>query len=349
MRFKAHACGPKGFGVYDIEATRSQVTMTASSTSAADETFAPGFFDIHIHGAFGIDFMSASLQDMELLGKKLQAVGYECFLPTTITAPAGDIRAALKNLPENTMVKGFHLEGPFISSAFPGAQPPNAIAEIPTDSEWDDILDDPRLRVITMAPEKVGALPLVSRLAKRHVSVSMGHSNATFAEAETAGRSGANHTTHTFNAMRGFHHREAGLAGYAMLEDTLFAELIYDRIHVSTQSARLLIKSKPKERLVAVSDSTMATGQPAGMRFKMWGLDCITAPGQVRLADSGNLAGSAITLYDAFTNLADDFGLETAIRACSINPRLSIGYKEEPRVFNVFSRDLEIKDRIELE
>jgi N-acetylglucosamine-6-phosphate deacetylase len=172
----------------------------------------------------------------------------------------------------------------------------------------------------------------------------MGHTNATYDEARHGFEFGASHTTHTFNAMRALHHREAGTVGYALSNDALATELIYDRLHVSEDAARLLFKCKPADKVIAVSDSTMATGMAPGKRFKMWGLDCVTGRKEVRL-ESGALAGSAITLLDAFRNLHEDFGPETAIRACCLNPRLSMGWTQTPRVFLELDKNLEITGR----
>jgi N-acetylglucosamine-6-phosphate deacetylase len=231
------------------------------------------------------------------------------------------------------MILGFHLEGPFISPKHPGAQPPSAIAAPPVGgSEWDAVLDDPRLRIVTLAPEMPHALELSARLMKRGVIVSMGHSDATYDEARRGMEFGARHVTHTFNAMRGFHHREAGGAGYALLAAGLRTELIYDRLHVSRPAAELLIRSKGPDEVIAVSDSTLATGMAPHLETEMWGHRCVTGKGEVRLADSGALAGSAITLRHAFANLAEDFGPEAAIRACCLNPRLALGLGE-PRVW----------------
>ncbi|HEY3780895.1 MAG TPA: amidohydrolase family protein [Fimbriimonadaceae bacterium] len=338
---KYQAIGPSGFGTYEVEWVSGSPVFTESSGSA-DGILAPGLVDIHIHGAFGIDFMSATAAEMVQLASRLRELGYEAFLPTTITATPSDIASALSNLPEHEMMWGFHLEGPFISELHPGAQPVSSITT--PGSEWDSILDDPRLRVITLAPERVGVLPLISRLSSRGVAVSMGHSDATYEQAMAGFKAGATHVTHTFNAMRGFHHREAGLAGFAMIENGVYAELIYDRIHVSEPSASLLVRSKPVDKLVAVSDSSRATGLPSGQHITMWGHDCVTTPGQVRLASNGALAGSAITLKDAFQNLAADFGVETAIRACCLSPRLSIGETREPKVWLEFSNGLELRE-----
>jgi N-acetylglucosamine-6-phosphate deacetylase len=191
-------------------------------------------------------------------------------------------------------------------------------------------------------------LELTSRLFQRNVIVSMGHTNATFEEARRGFEFGASHTTHTFNAMRGLHHREAGTVGYALTNDALTCELIYDRLHVVPDAARLLMKCKPADRIIAVSDSTLATGLTAGQAVKMWGLDCIIGKKQVRLASNNALAGSAITLLDAFRNLHEDFGPEVAIRACSLSPRKALKI-EGVRRWLVLDKDLKIVSSIERE
>ncbi|HZH99017.1 MAG TPA: amidohydrolase family protein, partial [Fimbriimonadaceae bacterium] len=333
MSYFASFLGGDGFGTYQVDWSSSPPSFERISRPP-DVLLIPGFVDIHIHGAFGIDFMSASPSELGVLAEKLEAVGYESFLPTTVTCSAGDAERAISRLPDHPAIAGFHLEGPFISKEHPGAQPPHFIVDPPQGpSEWDGVLDDPRLKVITLAPERPGALELISRLNSRGVAVGLGHTDATFEEARRGFEFGASHTTHTFNAMRGFHHREAGAAGYALASDGLATELIYDRLHVSPDAARLLIKCKPEHKVVAVSDSTMATGMPPNLTVEMWGHKCITGKGEVRLADGGALAGSAITLYDAFQNLAENFGTETAIRACCLNPRRIIGASAPPRLY----------------
>lgn len=339
------ALGPQGFGVYEVDWKTNEWRRVSAPPKAL---LIPGFVDIHIHGAFGIDFMSASLQDMAVLCNKLRNEGYEAFLPTTVTSTPADVLAALEHLPDDPMIAGFHLEGPFISDAYPGAQPKGAIAAPPLgSSDWDAVLNHPHLRLVTLAPEIPNALELISRLASRGVRVSMGHSNATYQEARFGFEFGANHTTHTFNAMRPFHHREAGIVGYALTNDGLYTELIYDRLHVEPQAAKLLFRSKPADKVVAVSDSTAASGLAPNLEFEMWGTKVATGKGEVRLAESGALAGSAITLMDAFRNLHDDFGPELAIRACCINPRQSMGWPIQPRTYFELDKELKIVARHE--
>lgn len=331
--------GEEGFGSHEVDWTTRTFNRVSRS---AQNLVLPGFVDLHIHGAFGIDFMGASRADMEHLATKLRNLGYEAFLPTTVAATVDAVKAAVENLPDDALTPGFHLEGPFLSPKFPGAQPPERIVEpSPVSSEWDEVLDHPKLRMITLAPELPHTLELITRLMKRGVRVSMGHSNATFEEARRGFEFGAAGVTHMFNAMRPLHHREVGLAGYALSNDQLATELIYDRLHVSREAASLLFRVKGPAKVVAVSDSVMATGLPAGMAVEMWGLSAQKGRGDVRLAD-GTLAGSAITLLDAFRNLYEDFGPEIAVRACCLNPRRELGMTTAPTVLVELDKNLEI-------
>jgi N-acetylglucosamine-6-phosphate deacetylase len=334
------ALGPQGFGAYEVDWETNEWRRVNSPPRAL---LIPGFVDIHIHGAFGIDSMSASQEDMLRLCDKLEAEGYEKFLPTTVTASAESVLSALRNLPDHPMIPGFHVEGPFVSREYPGAQPVSWIADPPIgNSAWEEVLNHPRLKLVTLAPELPNALDLIARLNQPGIRVSMGHTNATFEESRRGFEFGADHVTHMFNAMRPFHHREASIVGYALQNDSVFTELIYDRLHVAPESARVLAKCKPMDRIVAVSDSAMATGMPPNLTIEMWGQKCITGKGEVRLAESGALAGSAITLYDAFRNLHEDFGAEFAIRACCVNPRISMGWTTKPDVYLELDKDLQI-------
>ncbi|AIE84391.1 N-acetylglucosamine-6-phosphate deacetylase [Fimbriimonas ginsengisoli] len=338
------AYGPRGFGNYTFDT--ETLEFSGSPDTRSGPLIIPGFIDIHTHGAFGIDFMSATVDEMRDLCCELSKVGYEGFLPTTVTAPVAQVRQALARLPDDPMILGFHLEGPFISPRYPGAQPQGDIVDPPVGvSEWDPILDDSRLKVITLAPERPGGGDLIRRLSNRNVKVSIGHTEATYTQCREAFAMGARHTTHTFNAMRPLHHREPGAVGFALTENDVFTELIYDRHHVAREAAEVLLRCKPESRVLAISDSTMAAGVPSGTHLKMWGLDCHVSEGTVRLAD-GTLAGSAITLLDAFRNLKEDFGWSTAVNACCINPRIALGLSTtEARTYLELDPDLNIVAR----
>lgn len=336
------APGPQGWGVYEVAFKDGQPEFRPANREPEGYCI-PGFVDLHIHGAYDIDFMSAGPGDMAKLADRLGEEGYAGFLPTTITASASDIRSALDNLPQHPLIWGFHLEGPFLSPQFPGAQPPSSIVPPPTGpSEWDAILDDPRLRLITLAPEIPGALELTARLAARGVIVSAGHTDATGNQVSRAVSAGLSHATHTFNAMRGLHHREPGTVGAVLTQDPITAELIYDGHHVSRAAADVLLRCKPVNRVVAVSDCTKAKGLPAGAEFDMWGHKAIKGDSDVRLKDSGALAGSCATLADCFRNIAADFGVETATRICCLNPLSELKMSLPPK-WIVLDNDLDLQ------
>ena len=130
------------------------------------------------------------------------------------------------------------------------------------------------------------------------------------------------------------------------MNDAVRCELIYDRRHVSREAAEVLLRSKPAGGLIAVSDSSMATGMAPGRKLTMWGHECVTAQGEVRLAENGALAGSAITLLDAFRNLAEDFGAEVAIRACCLNPRQALRMTSAPGRWLVLDGRYEIVESV---
>ncbi|MBI1756350.1 MAG: amidohydrolase family protein [Fimbriimonas ginsengisoli] len=323
---------------------RPEIATTPEESEPAGGILTPGFVDLHIHGAFGIDFMEASGGDMARLCDGLADEGYEAFLPTTVSATLEGVAAALAQLQAHPMIRGFHLEGPFLSPEYPGAQPLEAIIAPPVGhSSWDAIVDDPRLRVVTLAPERSGGLALIARLARRGVHVSMGHSNATVAQARAGALAGARGVTHTFNAMRQFHHRDPGLVGVALTDRDLVTELIYDRVHVAKEAAGALLACKGKRAIVAVSDGTKASGLAEKTKLSMWGHDCVVGKGDVRLVSSGALAGSAITLRNAFRILAEDFGLDAAIRACCVNPRRVLGIRGEPALWLEFGLDYSLR------
>lgn len=330
--------GPQGLGSYVAENG-----SLLPSEQPAESVLVPGFVDIHIHGAFGVDTLDANPQAMQGMCEHLRRCGYEGFLATTITSSLDKVKAAINALPENPMILGVHLEGPFISPEFPGAQPQSAILDPESHAKnWEDIFDHPQLKLVTLAPERPGALDLIRRLTSQSKIVSLGHTSATEEQARQAFAAGATHVTHCFNAMRSLHHREVGLLGYALSNPEMACELIYDRNHVSTAATGILMQLKPKDKVLAVSDGTLSIGAPAGTAVGMWGQACRVLEGKVVLEGTQTLAGSCITLRDAFVNLWNDFGLELAIRACCLNPRAALGMTEQPKIWVEFSLQGEI-------
>ncbi|MCB0116383.1 MAG: amidohydrolase family protein, partial [Caldilineaceae bacterium] len=199
-------------------------------------TVLPGFVDVHIHGSAGSDSMDATPEALIAVSRFIASRGVTAFLATTMTAPPAPTLAAVRNaaavdpngLPGARLL-GVHLEGPFLSPEFPGAQPKEYVRD-PDLAEFEQLVDAGPVRLITLAPERPGADALIDLARRRGVRVVMGHTAATYDEAIAAVDQGVDQATHTFNAMTGLHHRKPGVVGATLSDDRVFAQLIADNI-----------------------------------------------------------------------------------------------------------------------
>lgn len=285
-------------------------------------TIVPGLVDIHVHGAKGLDVMAGQANAMIA---ELRRMGVEYACPTTITASNEAIQFALSKI--DTSAPGFagvHLEGPFINPRRPGAQPLQYIRAASVEAFESLVGEYARMiRIVTLAPEIPGVAELGPYLRRKGIIASAGHTDATY---EQLCRAAPEHLTHFYNAMSPLNHRAAGAVGFG-LSMAATCELIYDRIHVSQPAAKILWQAKKPDRMIAVSDGTMASGMADGWSGEMWGHAVSKRDGAVRLSD-GTLAGSAVTLVDVFKFLWQDLGPEVAIACCSTNPRKALGLPE---------------------
>lgn len=307
--------------------------------AATGPLLAPGFVDVHVHGWGGHDAMGdrAALDGM---ARALAGRGVTSFLPTAVSAPlpelaafADRVRAWLPLAPvDGAAPLGFNLEGPFLADARRGAHDPAFLmdpADIPAGS-LDPLLDG--LRVITIAPERPGALAFIAALHARGVAVSMGHSAATLEEARAGYAAGGSTTTHLFNGMTGLDHRAPGLAAAALLDDDAYVELIADGQHVHPGLWPLIARLKPADRLLLVSDAIVLAGLGDG-RARVGTLEIEVHDGRVTLVGTTTLAGSVIALDDAVRNLvAAGFALPLAIAAASTNPVAMLGETDRGRL-----------------
>lgn len=278
----------------------------------------PGFIDLHVHGGGGRDVMEGQDAPRALCRTHAKS-GTTSLLATTMTAPMEEISAAVRSVRTamdarrsgEARLLGIHLEGPFLSPKRLGAQPP---LTVPGDLDAVLALNAiAPVRVITLAPEIQGHLELIRALSAMGVRVQIGHTQATYEEAKAALEAGASGFTHLFNAMTGLHHRDPGAVGAAMAHAT-YAELIADPLHVHPGAMRAALRGIPK--LYAVSDGTAASGMPDG-EYRLGSLKVTKCENGVRLPD-GTLAGSCLTMYQAFKNLMS-VGLSAAdaARRCS--------------------------------
>ncbi len=299
----------------------------------------PGFVDVHTHGGGGHDVMDGAA-GLDGTARHLIAHGVTSFLPTGVTAPLPDLVAFADAYrgwqagvgPDVAEPLGFNLEGPFLSARRKGAHDPTFLRD-PADVSFDDLepLVD-GLKVMTVAPELPGALELIGWLRERGVATSMGHSAATLDQALAGYAAGGTSTTHLFNAMTGVDHRAPGLAVAALGADTAYVELIADGIHVHPALWPLITRTKPKDRLMLISDAISLAGTDV-RHATIGGLEVEVVGQRVTLVGTTTLAGSVIALDLAVRNLvASGVALPDAVAAASRNPLAMLGVTDRGRL-----------------
>lgn len=298
-------------------------------------TVLPGFVDVHIHGSDGADCMDATPAALATISRFIASRGVTSFLATTMTAPTAPTLAAVRNaaavdpngLPGARLL-GVHLEGPFLSPEFPGAQPKEYVRD-PDLVEFEKLLDAGPVRLITIAPERPGADELIDLARRRGVHLVMGHTAATYAEAIAAVDRGVDQATHTFNAMTGLHHRKPGVVGAVLSDGRVFAQLIADNIHVHPAVMNVLARCKGPDHTLLISDAIRAAGLPEG-ETELGGQPVTVKDGACRLPD-GTLAGSILTMDLALRNFlrASGWSLAEAWPATSRAAATALGLEHE--------------------
>ena len=287
----------------------------------------PGFIDVHIHGAGGHDTMDGTFEAINEISKTIVKHGTTAFTPTTMTVSVEDInksmlsiKKAKENGTDGAIVLGAHLEGPFISPMAIGAQNPNYLIE-PTIENFNSMVKNAEDAVvsITIAPEIPGAKKLIKILSEKGIVCSIGHTKATYEEAIDGIKCGCSHSTHLFNAMTPFTHREPGVVG-AFFDTDITTETISDGIHISYPSLRIAYKQKTSDKVLLVTDAMRACCMPDGM-YALGGQDVVVKDGAARLL-SGNLAGSILTLDKAVKNVYEntDMPLYEVVKMATLNP-----------------------------
>jgi N-acetylglucosamine-6-phosphate deacetylase len=299
---------------------------------------APAYLNIHVHGAVGHDVMEGTPEALQAIAAALASHGVGGYYPTTVTSSTEDTLRALDKLAGGIEGKapddgaaplGIHLEGPFLSVAKRGVHTAALLAP-PSISLFDRFWQAARgqIRIMTIAPELSTALELIEHASNLGVVCSLGHSDASLVQAESGFRAGARSATHTFNAMRRLDHRDPGVAAYVLDNDSLFAEIICDGIHVDPAMVRLFYKAKGGEKSVLITDGMSATGMPDG-HYKLGGLDVVVAEGHC--TSGGALAGSVLTMDQAVRNFASfsGAGLTTSLHAAARNPAQLMGLHQD--------------------
>ena len=325
----------------DIKVQDGKIAEICPAGTATDNDYCdmdgrkayPGLIDIHIHGAVGDDTMDGK---MDAISRYLAENGITSWLPTTMTAPMDELKRLTSTLPvtEGAQVLGYHMEGPFISPEYAGAQNPEHICNM-----YKGALDGfENIKMITVAPELDGAMSFIKECDS---IVCLGHTACDYDTATKAIDAGAMCLTHTFNAMKPLLHREPGPIG-AAAERHIYAQLICDGIHVHRAAVLALYQLFGWDRLVLISDSMRATGLADGV-YDLGGQDMTVTGGVARTAD-GKLAGSTTNLLGCVKK-AVSFGIpeseafkmatETPAELLGLNKgRLEAGYDADILILN---------------
>ena len=272
----------------------------------------PAFVDVHTHGADGADAMDVSEEALRKISKYLAKEGTANFLATTLTSTKEILKNVLgivaklqdKDI-DGANIFGVHMEGPYFSVEYKGAQnekymKPAGIKEL---DEYLSVKEG-LVKLFSISPHNQENLEAIKYLSDRDVVASVGHSAAKYEDVIKAVNYGLTHATHTYNAMKGFTHREPGVVGAVFNSDEIMAEIIFDKFHVHPEAVRTLIKIKGVDKVVCVTDSMSATGLPEG-KYKLGELDVNVKDGQARLAMNDALAGSVLRMDGAFRNLIE--------------------------------------------
>jgi N-acetylglucosamine-6-phosphate deacetylase len=338
----------------------------------------PGFIDVHVHGADGVDTLDDG-DPIATLAQQLPRYGVTGFCPTTVACAPDALRRVLDRVRQaretpparSARVLPAHLESNFVNPEYRGAQPGSCLrnprqaldgaargrtragaagwagqaggagtagpedetAPAATSDDFDgaDILNEiaraaPDVGIVTLASELDGGLDLIRWLVSRGHRVSLGHSAATYEEAQAAIAAGAQQATHLFNRMPPIHHRAPGLVGAVLQTDEVAAELVCDGFHVHPAMMQAAIAAKRPSRVMAITDATAAAGLPAGARARL-GNRSITARTDVAVLDDGTTAGSTLTMDRAFQMLVGRVGLSLvdAAMLCATTPARELG------------------------
>ena len=311
--------------------TSDTLTLTdAVQVDARDRTVMPGFVDIHVHGAAGHDTMDATPAALETMSTFFAAHGVTSFLPTTMTEKRERIDAALDNVKlmmergvSGAQILGAHIEGPYLNVKQCGAQSPDLIRPANRE-EYCSWFDRGVVRLITIAPEIAENDAMIDDALQAHVTLAIGHSDADYDTARRCFARGVSQATHTFNGMRGLHHREPGTAGAILASDEIVAQVIADNIHVHPAVMNIIYKCKTADKLALITDAIEAVGLGDGV-YRLGPQDITVRNGQARTA-GGSLAGSTLTLDTAMRNIiaATGCSLNDAATMCSWTPARSI-------------------------
>lgn len=344
----------------DICTESDRITKVHNQPESLDASgciVAPGFIDIHIHGANGADFCDSKRDSHETMARYLASVGVTSYIGTSMALKKPVLLEIFRTagefmdhpIEDGATMRGINLEGLFAAVKKKGAMDPNNLI----DPDYAFFLElneasGGRIRINDVAPELPGALDFIARTSEICV-VSIHHSDADYELAKEAFMAGASHVTHLYNAMSSFSHRSPGIIG-AAADFASSVELISDGHHVHPAAVRVAFNIFGEDRICLISDAMRACGMPNG-DYDLGGQKVTVLDGLATL-ESGTIAGSATPLTESFRRAVVEFGipLESALRASTANPARVLGMEDEiGSITNGKRADLTLLDKDTLE
>lgn len=289
----------------------------------------PGLVDVHTHGIGGYDFNSATEEQVEKMRKTYAKFGTTSVMATFASETPYNLVKYICETQKHKYaydgyanILGIHIEGRYLNPSKKGAHNERLLAN-PSIEELDMLTKVmmPTPMHFSLAPELDGAEAFIRKIKNLGGTVGIAHTNATYEESMAAVSWGATSFTHTFNAMTSVHHRMPGATVCAMTNDNAYAEVIADGEHLHPAIVKLIYKSKPKSKMVLITDSMAATGEPDG-NYSIAGSPVTVVNGRAIILPSGTIAGSTLTMFKAMTNLMEfvNIPLEKAIKYATVNP-----------------------------
>ncbi|OOZ78996.1 N-acetylglucosamine-6-phosphate deacetylase [Bacillus cereus] len=297
----------------------------------------PGFVDTHIHGVAGHDVMDSTYESLNNISIMLLENGVTSFLPTTLTDYSEKIMKALKNIAhakkrgvEGANIIGAFLEGPCFTEVYKGAQNSKYFIDptIEMLEEWI-VASEGTIKKIAMAPERKGAIACIHHAVKKNIHVAIGHTNANYEICQNAIQAGATIFVHTFNGMKGLHHREPGVVGAVLSTEHVYGEIIVDGHHVHPSVVNILYKCKGYDKTCLVSDC-MRAGLLGDGTYNL-GEFVVQVQDGIARTEAGSLAGSTLRFIDGVKNIEKwtNASLWECVHMGSLIPAKSIGVDNE--------------------
>lgn len=298
----------------------------------------PGLIDVHCHGYHGMTCNEVTKEGMKLWAHDLLQEGCTSFEATTSTAAMEDLDRSFGILADimdegtdGAEILGIHVEGPLISAEFRGAQEISQLVKptVEVMTKWQSLARG-KINYVAIAPEMDDEHQTIKWCKENNIKVAIGHTGASYDECLQASLDGATSFTHTYNGMRGLHHREPGVVGAALSLDNMYAELIGDGVHVHFVSAKILARAKGKDKLLLITDSVQVKGLPVGKYEKGLSTVEVKENGCAYLPD-GRLAGSSNKLIDEVKKLIEIAGVDEqiVINAATKNPATFLGVEDK--------------------